>query len=333
MQVMSKSLIALGLSAAAGSLILLCWKIKRTLEKKYENVGEVSHMLIYPIKSCRGIELHSAICTVMGLQSGPLRDRVFMLINEEGEFVTARQEHTMLLITPSLQGNDTLIIEAPEMSPLAINLEKFKDKKQYDTKDLRHCTVWGQPVDGWDCGDEIAEWFQKFLGKPNYRLVHHNERVRPKYAKEREKYQALMKCGDAAAYADLTPYMLMTESSVEDVNSRIDTKAGMRNFRPNIVLRNTKPYAEDNWANIKIGETAEFRHVKPCQRCLLTTYDPETAIKVSDDPLKTLRKYRKTQDPIFKQYVGESALLGIGLCVDFEGEIHTGDKVYATTRN
>ncbi|GAB6029587.1 Mitochondrial amidoxime reducing component 2 [Chamberlinius hualienensis] len=331
MRDLSKSLLGVGLTAAAGVIFIFFWK-KKKLAKKYTKVGEVSHMYIYPIKSCRGIQFNSAKCTIMGLQSGPLKDRVFLLINEEGVFVTARQENKMLLITPSLKGQDTLLVDAPEMPTLAINLDKFKDKKLFDTKDLRQCKVWGQPVDGWDCGDEVAEWFQKFLGKPNYRLVHHNERVRPKYAKEREKYQALMKAGDAAAYADLTPYMLMTESSVEDVNSRIDITVGMRNFRPNIVLRNTEPYAEDHWYNIKMGKAAEFRHVKPCQRCLLTTIDSETAIKVGEDPLKTLRTYRKTKDPFFKQYIGESALLGIGLCVDHEGEIQSGDEVYAINR-
>lgn len=33
-----------------------------------------------------------------------------------------------------------------------------------------------------------------------------------------------------------------------------------------------------------------------------------------------------------KQFVGESALLGIGLCIDAEGWISVGDPVYAKVK-
>jgi uncharacterized protein len=75
--------------------------------------------------------------------------------------------------------------------------------------------------------------------------------------------------------------MIMTETSVEDLNSRLPegTKPSTcLQFRPNFVVKgdNLKAYEEDKWTWVKIGETV-FQVVKPCTR-----YDQKTFLhKVS----------------------------------------------------
>jgi hypothetical protein len=66
----------------------------------------------------------------------------------------------------------------------------------------------------------------------------------------------------------------------------------MKRFRPNMVVKNTEPYAEDNWKKIRIGE-CEFKIVKSCSRCILTTVDPDTGKFSGKEPLHTLAGYRK----------------------------------------
>jgi len=70
------------------------------------------------------------------------------------------------------------------------------------------------------------------------------------------------------AYSDICGFMLMTESSVDDLKTRTSSDVSVvpRQFRPNFVVRGTIPYEEDKWEWIKIGETAVFRNVKPCTR-------------------------------------------------------------------
>lgn len=70
------------------------------------------------------------------------------------------------------------------------------------------------------------------------------------------------------AYSDLTGFMLMTESSVDDLKTRTSSDVSVvpRQFRPNFLVRGTIPYEEDKWEWVKIGETAVFRNVKPCTR-------------------------------------------------------------------
>jgi len=43
-----------------------------------------------------------------------------------------------------------------------------------------------------------------------------------------------------------------------DLNSRMEKLLPVVRFRPNIVLRGGKPFDEDTWAEITIGEAGKF---------------------------------------------------------------------------
>jgi len=65
----------------------------------------------------------------------------------------------------------------------------------------------------------------------------------------------------------------------------------MNRFRPNIVVKDCEPFAEDTWKRIRIGGV-EMALVKPCARCEVTTTDQVT-LERKKEPLKTLGGYRK----------------------------------------
>jgi uncharacterized protein YcbX len=65
----------------------------------------------------------------------------------------------------------------------------------------------------------------------------------------------------------------------------------MNRFRPNLVLRGLPAFGEDDLGEFAIGEIG-FRAVKPCDRCVLTTTDQETAER-GVEPLRTLATFRK----------------------------------------
>lgn len=83
---------------------------------------------------------------------------------------------------------------------------------------------------------------------------------------------------------------IINESTVEDLNSRIENgNVTHNNFRPNIVVKSEK-YAEDDWEWVKIGDVI-FRKTKPCTRCIFTTINPESGIRdLKGEPLKTLKR-------------------------------------------
>jgi uncharacterized protein YcbX len=76
----------------------------------------------------------------------------------------------------------------------------------------------------------------------------------------------------------------------------------MLRFRPNLVIEGGEAFAEDGWKRLRIGEV-EFRVVKPCSRCILTTVDPQTGERSPDrEPFTTLQAYRNTEKgPMFGQ--------------------------------
>ena len=64
---------ALGLAAVA--LGTVAWRRMRPRRRRLQQVGTVSQLWIYPIKSCKGVSVSEAECTDMGLRCGHLRDR------------------------------------------------------------------------------------------------------------------------------------------------------------------------------------------------------------------------------------------------------------------
>lgn len=60
----------------------------------------------------------------------------------------------------------------------------------------------------------------------------------------------------------------MTESSLNELNKKLKSPVTSLQFRPNIIVSGTEPFAEDNWEWIKIGNCVVIRNVKPCPRYL-----------------------------------------------------------------
>ena len=93
----------------------------------------------------------------------------------------------------------------------------------------------------------------------------------------------------------------------------------MDRFRSNLVVDNIIADVEDGWKRIRIGE-CELEVTYPCERCVLTTIDPELLTKhQQQEPLRTLATYRKLPEG----GVG----FGVNLIVVRPGAISIGDTV------
>ena len=123
---------------------------------------------------------------------------------------------------------------------------------------------------------------------------------------------------DQVAFADGFPLLLIGQASLEDLSHKVGRPLEMLRFRPNLVIEGAEAFAEDNWKRIRIGEV-EFRVVKPCSRCILTTIDPQTGVRSDDrEPFATLQKYRARE---------EGAMFGQNLVNDGNGQLEVGMPV------
>jgi len=239
----------------------------------------ISKLSIYPVKSTKGIDLNSMPLT----KTGPEYDRRWMVIDDNGKFITQRKHAMMCLIETQLSEN-SLILRAPNMSELVLPLNT-----SYSQYALLHSEVWGTEVSGYDCGNEAAQWLSDFLGR-TCRLITMPDsierRVDPNFAKH----------GELVAYADGFPLLVVSQASLDDFNNKLDAPIAMERFRPNIVISGCEPYAEDSWQTLNVAGI-ELSLVKPCSRCIIPSIDPQTAEKqmqVNEALMQYRRRDRKT---------------------------------------
>ncbi len=244
----------------------------------------LSEIIIYPVKSLAGISLTHWQVTKTGLQY----DRQWMLIDEQGQFLSQRRLPKMALIKTALT-SEHLMLFAPNQANLALSLTPTDGE-------IIESTIWHDHCAARHVSREADLWFSRFLDT-DCRLVYlPDEVIRPvdsKYAQ----------ATDQAAFSDGFPFLLIGENSLVALNQAMQLDLSMTRFRPNLVIAGCPGYAEDSWREIRIGDI-DFRLPKPCSRCTVPTIDPETA-QTGKEPLTTLNRLRKWQN---KVYFGQNAI-------------------------
>ncbi|XP_011268142.2 mitochondrial amidoxime-reducing component 1 isoform X1 [Camponotus floridanus] len=316
-------------AVGAGTAVFVTWwwwakEKKQKPPSKWQKVGELSDIMVFPIKSLGIVRKKEMLCTKLGLKSGWMKDRTLMVIDHDGRFLTARQLPKMVNISPEFS-DSILTLRAPDVISISIDLSQLCGKSF-------RAIIWGDAVLARDCGEEIARWLSRFLLQEDtgLRLVYYPlDRSARKIRKQYLNYFPLLTATDTGVYPDQTSFTLINEASVADLNNRLDEPVTPLNFRMNFVVKGPSAYEEDKWDWVKIGDVI-LRNLKPCTRCILTTVNPETGVKNTKlEPLKTLKSYRQITDPKIRPAIGDSPAMGIHLGLrGSNGIVRIGDPVY-----
>jgi uncharacterized protein len=238
----------------------------------------------YPVKSCRGERLASAAVEPWGL----VGDRRWMVVDAGGTAVTAREYPQMVLVTPRL-GREAITLSSPGLPDLTVPVPSGDD--------LVPVSVWASELVAAPAGDEAAAWLSKVIGE-QVRLVYLDDPTR------RPTNPAHSRGTDRVSFADGYPLVLTSEESLGALNDWIaegpkaaEGPVPMRRFRPSVVVSGAPAWAEDGWRRLRIGPVT-FRSVKGCDRCVLTTVDPDTAAK-SHEPLFALARHRRWDNKVW----------------------------------
>lgn len=227
---------------------------------------------IYPIKSCRGIALDSALVGATGLAD----DRHWMMVRPNGRFVTQRELPRMALIETRVDA-EGLTLKAPGVQALAV--------RRTDAGDGLDVTVWKFTGRGIDCGESAAEWCTRYLGTP-LRLVRFDPGTpRQCSADWTQGIHA------TTEFADGYPILVISLASLAELNSRLPAALPMERFRPNLVIDGVGAYDEDRIHELRV-DGVTLRLVKGCTRCSITTTDQNTGTLDGVEPLATLKGYR-----------------------------------------
>jgi uncharacterized protein len=236
-------------------------------------------LYVHPVKSCAGIAVQQSLLVETGLEL----DRAWMLVDEQGAFVTQREQPRLALVQTSLRRSD-LLLRAPGMLALHVALDRVETPVRVQ--------VWDDWVQAYEMGALAAQWFSDFLGR-RVRLVRFDPQfTRPSASRWTGAHKA------QTAFADGFALLVTSTASLAELNRRLEARGAaavdMRRLRPNIVLDGIEAHDEDHIDSLEIDTpqgTVQLKLVKPCARCTIPGVDPATGVQ-GFEVIDALASYR-----------------------------------------
>lgn len=243
-------------------------------------------LFTYPLKSGAAIAHDSCWLRGRGLE----HDREWMLVDEEGTFVSQRTFPALARVLPAVTYDPdtwstrisfTVRNQDARDNPFAPSPEFIRHDSKAPTRPVR---VWDSTVDAHDHGDVAAEWFGDLLGA-RVRLV----QIAPDSRRPTSR-DANVEVG----FADGYPLLVTTQESLDDLNARLADPVGADRFRPSVLVSGCKrPYEEDEWDAFRLAGVP-IVGVKRCVRCPVIQTDQSEGRRAGAEPTKTLLTYRRT---------------------------------------
>jgi uncharacterized protein len=274
----------------------------------------IASLHLHPIKSCGGIAVNEALVIEAGFEF----DRAWMVVDEQGEFLSQRELPRMALVQPTLRASD-VVLRAPGMLALHLQLDAVEGECRV--------RVWNDAVHAFDMGDLAAQWFSDFLG----------QRVRlARFDPDAKRLSSTRWTGAIEArnaFSDGFPILVISTASLAELNRRLSAAGHdavtVQRFRPNLVLDGVlDAHGEDFIDTLNIdspdGEVV-LKLVKPCGRCTIPDVDPATA-EQGHALTDTLAAYRAEPRIGGALAFGQNAVIVSG----FEHRLRVGARVTAT---
>ncbi len=276
---------------------------------------KLTQINIYPVKSLDGYSPDEAIVEGRGLQ----HDRRWMLIDADGKFMTQRFHHKMAQLKAQVIDNQLFIINKNNQKLVSVGIDEYTEK-------MINVNVWDDYLMANFVSADVDTWLSDALGTPCH-LVRMPDDANRRVEEDHNTGH------DIVSFADGYPYLIIGESSIEDLNKRLEISMneegenlkGLRRFRANFIFSGGKPYEEETWDHFQIGNV-DFRGLKPCGRCVMTTLDPDTGDSLGKEPLATLSTYRKVgrKIPFGQNVIWNNATWRIKM----QPRVQIGDKVF-----
>lgn len=257
---------------------------------------QLKQIYLYPIKSTQSYKVNQAVVFPHGLNF----DREFMLTEIDGSFITARKDAELyhFYAFPIPLG---LYIRYKNNSHIQIYYQDFRETQS--------CDVWGNQFPSFVAKNIINQWFSEKLDRP----------VQLRWIGEKSQRKIKRYPTQPLSFADGYPLLLTTEASFNAVQQACSSPILSTQFRPNMIINGINAFEEQQWEQIQIGEV-KFLHTKPCERCVLTTRNPEkNQIDSQMEPFRTLKKINTNKQGL--------PLFGINLIPLNTGTIRVGDSV------
>ncbi|MFC3853091.1 MOSC domain-containing protein [Salinispirillum marinum] len=256
----------------------------------------VSGLWVYPVKGMSG----NPVASLRFDEFGPIDDRRWMLMDEQGRFICQRRFPLIGLFKASVLGQ-RLTITAPD--------GETKNVSPVDCVTAVRAQVWSDDVAVRLAPDAMNQWLSQYFSQPVYLVCYRTDLPRsthPDYAQAK------------VGFADGFPLLVCLEESLAALNQQRDgsNALSMLRFRPNIVLSGAPAWQEQYWLKLT-SDTHQLTIVKPCTRCAVVTIEPGTTERDPSVLRDLMRNLVWQKQPVF----GQNAVLA-----KTEGALVLGDS-------
>lgn len=271
----------------------------------------VTRLFTYPVKSCQGVEVQAARLDQKGFEG----DRQWMVVDEEGRFLTQRDHPELARVVPLVTEAGLTLSLADDPSTCTIVPHHL-----WTHAAPIEVAVWKHRGPGIPQGQRANDFFSTFLHRKATLVGVPNNHDR---TPNRRPEGSQMSVG----FADACSLLVVTEASLAELNRHIDgEEIPVERFRANVVVGDDgqpsgkpldSPWAEDYWRQVIFGDIV-CDGVKLCTRCDITLLDHRTGRRVSKEPLATLARIHK---------LGPKTVFGMYLIHRQFGTVRVGDRV------
>ena len=267
----------------------------------------LSDIGVYPVKSMRGIYPQEVDATPKGLNY----DRQWMVVSPDGSMHSQRTLPAMATIGTELTTAEC-ILRIPNQPPLHLPLDGFTNGEE------KSVHLWGQTLRATHLDRKIDSILSNFF-ETAVELVF----LPPSSKRPLDPDYAV---GSTIGFSDGFPFLVTTQASLDELNSKLTNPVSMKRFRPNLVIAGSQPFDEDRWKKIQIGP-AIFSLVKPCTRCSIVATNPQSG-KRSPEVLQLLNRLR-----VIKTSKINGVIFGENAISDFNGKLKIGMPVKVLEEN
>jgi uncharacterized protein YcbX len=304
------------------------------------------------VKSLRAVSLPQAQLDEKGFHG----DRRFMVVypaprwpnDTRQRFLTQRQCPSLATVVAKLD-EDGLLLECGDKSiEIPIDLEDTDPPRK-----IYEAGIWDDQVTVEDMGDGAAKFLQGIVDADQFcrtgdegdeaasKSMYNNIRLAIHTANDRltnSKFVPTLATTwlgnrPPVSLTDGFPILIACEASLEEMNKRLKEHGKepipMTRFRANIIIKGTKPFEEDKWKYITIGDEI-FAIVRACARCKQSCTDQETGT-VSTEPVTVMKSFRALGENPEDVFFAQNAIpLGRGVIKvgDAVRVVQRGDPVY-----
>lgn len=274
----------------------------------------VTGLGLHPVKSTA---IRAIQETRVGFE-GFVGDRRWIVVDDSGALVSARELHTLFTVVADTPATDPAVavplrLRAPGMPDLEV-LEP--ETELTDVVMFRRKHLQGRPA-----AAETAAWLSQATGRAGLHLVWCDDPTRRVLSPESSRP------GDHTGFADGYPVTLASLASLRQLNDWVTEGALDRGeeapdplpigrFRPNVVMDGEVPFEEDDWTRVRIGDVL-LRKAKSVDRCVMTTISV-IDLTTAPEPIRTLARHRRWDGATW---------FAVHLIPENTGRIRVGDPV------